>query len=104
MFGAYLIETHMILSETGHRLVELGIFLFTYGFVSLWLKANSRAIIHEDLERWKSISRTSDHALHPQSKAAGSKSGISNRRTRSVWKSIREWLRALASSVADYFL
>jgi hypothetical protein len=57
VFGVGGIEMHRAFSADGGRMLELLIVLITYAFISFWLRANTGAIIHEDLERWREISR-----------------------------------------------
>lgn len=52
VIGLFLIELRLSLSDTGHRLAELIIFLIALGSIWLWLKANTAALIQEDLEKW----------------------------------------------------
>jgi hypothetical protein len=53
MIGLFLLAMRLPLSDTGHRFVELIIILIVFGSTSLWLKANTGALIQEDLERWQ---------------------------------------------------
>ena len=53
MIGLFLIEMRLSLSDTGHRFAEFIIVLIVFGSMSLWLKANTGALIQEDLERWQ---------------------------------------------------
>ena len=72
MIGLFLIEMNLSLSSTGHRLAELIIFLIVCCSFSVWVKANTGALIQDDLERWraariKSIrSRTDSSPVSPQ--------------------------------------
>mgnify|MGYP001405596958 CR=1 FL=1 len=57
IFGAGGIEMHRAFSTHESRILELMIILITYAFISFWLRVNTGAIIHEDFERWREISR-----------------------------------------------
>ena len=46
--GLFWLQMQAPLPETGHRVAEVGIVLFTYGCVALWLRANRLAILNED--------------------------------------------------------
>ena len=52
MIGLFLIETRQPLTEAGHKMIELFILLIFFGYISLWLKANTGAMIQEDLDKW----------------------------------------------------
>jgi len=66
MIGLFLIEIRLTLSDTGHRLAEVLIFLVFIGSIQLWLKANAGAIVQEDLERWQPDIRTELSPISPQ--------------------------------------
>lgn len=44
----FLVESRLKLSSRGHQVVQIGILLLVYGFVHLWLKANSSALSQRD--------------------------------------------------------
>lgn len=46
MFGLFWIEFHLTLSETGHWIAELVIFLGVLRYMFLWLRYNAGAIIY----------------------------------------------------------
>jgi len=103
MIGLFLIEMHLSLSDTGHRLAELIIILVVYGSISLWLKANTGALIQEDLERWRAALRTDSSPISPQSVRIVRGNGNLNRQPRRVQESIFRRLARLASMISGFF-
>jgi len=55
--GLFWLETKVPLSETGHRVADVGIILLTFGLVEFWLRANRLAILNEDYQKQKKSSR-----------------------------------------------
>jgi hypothetical protein len=48
MGGLLLVESRASLSPGGHKAVQVGIVLFTYGLVWLWLRVNALRLIWSD--------------------------------------------------------
>jgi hypothetical protein len=48
LFGLFLVETRLTLSQAGHRVNEIGIVLLIYGCIWLWLDANDAALVQEE--------------------------------------------------------
>ena len=44
----FLADNHLKLSEHGHQAVQIGIILFVYWLIHLWLKANAKALSNMD--------------------------------------------------------
>jgi hypothetical protein len=82
MIGLFLIEIRLSLSDTAHKLAELLIFLVFLGSISLWLKANAGALVHEDLERWQPDIRTDLSPISPQPVRIVQK----NKRSKHTWR------------------
>jgi hypothetical protein len=90
---------HLSLSDTEHRLLELIILLGVFGGIWLWLKANTRALILEDMERWQAASRMASEPVPAPSEEIVRTNGNLNRRPRPAWKSAYGWLATQASAV-----
>jgi hypothetical protein len=102
-FGLFVLEMQLSLSETEHRLLELLILLGVFGGIWLWLKANTRALILEDMERWQTASKMASEPVPAQSEEIVRTNGNLNRQPRPVWKPISTWLIALAAGVSGFF-
>jgi len=48
LIALFAVDGHLKISMRGHQAVQIGIVLFVYGLVHLWLKANSRALSRMD--------------------------------------------------------
>jgi hypothetical protein len=44
----FLLESRLKLPERGHVVVQIGILLFVYGLIHMWLKANAAALSNMD--------------------------------------------------------
>jgi hypothetical protein len=71
MFAAFGIEIHLPLSVAWHRGMEFCIVLLMYVLISLWLKANTGAILIEDYEGWQATSKHSLPSSTPDSDPHG---------------------------------
>ncbi len=67
MIGLILLEMRLSLSDTGHRFAELIIILIVFGGMSLWLKANSGAIIQEEMESYHAALEADSRPISPPS-------------------------------------
>jgi len=76
LIGLFLLEMRLSLSDTGHRFAELIIVLIVFGSISLWLKANTGALIQENLERWHTALRADSSPISPQSEKMPTQMGI----------------------------
>ena len=76
MVSLFLLEMRLSLSDTGHRFAELIIVLIVFGSMSLWLKANTGALIQENLERWHTALRADSSPISPQSEKMPTQMGI----------------------------
>ena len=103
MIGLFLIEMRLSLSGAGHRLAEIIIVLVVFGFMWIWVNANTGAIIHEDLERWRAVSRMDSSSKSPQTVKVVRANGNLNRRPRHGWKLIFRQLAGWASAVSAFF-
>jgi hypothetical protein len=99
----FLFEIGQPLSETGHKLAEFVILLFIFGYIWLWLKANTGAIIHEDLERWREASRMVSRppTLHVEKNVPtnGNLNQQYQRGRVSIYKHLARW----ASTISGFF-
>ena len=48
LIALFMVDNRLKLTERGHQAVQIGIILFVYGLVHLWLKANARALSNMD--------------------------------------------------------
>ena len=109
MIALILLEMRLPLSDTGHRFAELIIVLIVFGGMSLWLKANTGALIQEDLERWqaariKSIRlRTDSSPISPQSVKIVRSNGKLKRQPRQVRESIYSRLAGWTAAISGLF-
>lgn len=51
LFGLFLLETRVHISQTGHTLLQVFIVLVIFIAIWLWYSANEQAILNEDLQR-----------------------------------------------------
>jgi hypothetical protein len=51
LVGLFIGEQRLRLSLTGHQTVQVIIVLFVFGLLTLWLKAQDGALIHEEYRR-----------------------------------------------------
>jgi len=51
LIALFLLDSRLRISARGHQAVQIGILLLVYGFVHLWLKANARALSHQNQRR-----------------------------------------------------
>lgn len=63
MIGLILLEMRLPLSDTGHRITGFIIVLIVFGGMSLWLKANSGALIQEDVEKYHAALEADSRAI-----------------------------------------
>ncbi len=103
MIGLALIETHLSLSDTGHRLAEIIIVLVTFGYMWIWLNANAGALIQEDLVRWRAAVRTESSSVTPRAVAIVRIDENPNRQPRQVRDSIFRRLARLSSVIPNFF-
>jgi hypothetical protein len=103
MIGLFLIEMRLSLTDTGHRLAEIIIILVVYGYMRIWLNANTGALIQEDLERWRAALNSDSSLVPPQSVTIVGTNENLNPWLRRVWGSISKWLAGLASVIAGFF-
>jgi hypothetical protein len=57
--GLFWLQMQAPLLEAGHRAAEVGVVLFTFGLVALWLRANRLAILGEDYRQHEKSGRQS---------------------------------------------
>jgi hypothetical protein len=55
LVGLFLVDFRLELSTRGHQIVQIGILLFVYWLVHLWLKANEPALCKMDTPRQGTI-------------------------------------------------
>ena len=103
MIGLFLLEMRLSLSDTGHRFAELIIVLIVFGSMSLWLKANTGALIQEDLERWHTALRTDSSPISPQSEKIVQLNGNLKRQPLQVRESVYGRLAGWASAISAFF-
>jgi len=48
LIALFMVDNRLKLSERRHQAVQIGIILFVYGLVHLWLKANTKALSNID--------------------------------------------------------
>jgi hypothetical protein len=53
VLGFFWLEVKASLSETGHKLVEVGLVIILYGLMMVWIKANEVGLMNEDWEKYK---------------------------------------------------
>jgi hypothetical protein len=52
LIALFVLDSHLKLSERGHVAVQIGILLFVYGLIHLWLKANAAAMSEMDQKQF----------------------------------------------------
>jgi len=52
LIAMLLLDTRFKLSERGHQAVQIGIVLFVFWLIHLWLKANARALSNMDQRQY----------------------------------------------------
>jgi hypothetical protein len=52
LIALFLLDARLKLSVRGHQVVQIGIILFVYGLVHLWLKANATALSQMDRRQY----------------------------------------------------
>lgn len=52
LIALFLLDSRLKLSEHGHQAVQIGILLFIYGLIHLWLKANEAALSKLDQRKF----------------------------------------------------
>jgi hypothetical protein len=55
LVGLFLVDFRLELSARGHQIVQIGIIIFVYALVHLWLKANESALRKMDTPRHGTI-------------------------------------------------
>ncbi|CAG0984365.1 hypothetical protein PLCT2_02100 [Planctomycetaceae bacterium] len=55
LIGLFMVDFRLNLSARGHQIAQLGILLFVYWLVHLWLKANEPALFKMDTSRQGAI-------------------------------------------------
>jgi hypothetical protein len=103
IIGLFLIEMRLSLSDTEHRLAELIILLAVFGSIWLWLRANTGALIQEDLESWRAALSTDSRLISVRSVKIVRTDGNLNRRPRRVLGSIYRRLAGWASMISGFF-
>jgi hypothetical protein len=66
LIALFLLESRLKLSERGHVAVQIGILLFVYGLIHLWLKSNAAALSNTDQRQFHGtviITRVPAHQL-----------------------------------------
>jgi hypothetical protein len=53
LIALFALDARLKISTRGHQLMQIGILLFVYGLVHLWLKANSSALLQMDQEQYR---------------------------------------------------
>jgi hypothetical protein len=91
------------MSDTGHRLAEIIIVLVIFGFIRVWLNANTGAIIQEDLEKWRAASRLDSISKSHQYIKIVHASGNLNRRPQRVRDPIFSRLAGWVTAVSAFF-
>jgi hypothetical protein len=103
MIGLFLIQIRLPLSDTEHRLVEFIILLVIYGSISIWLQANTGALIRENLEGWQAALREDSSPISPQSVRIVRENGNLNRQPEQIQESIYRRLVGWASALSGFF-
>jgi hypothetical protein len=103
LMGLLLFERRLTMSDTGHRLAEIIIVLVIFGFIRVWLNANTGAIIQEDLEKWRAASRLDSISKSHQYIKVVRAYGNLNPGLHHGWESIFRRLAGWASAVAAFF-
>lgn len=52
LIALFILDSRLKLSARGHQAVQIGILLFVYGLIHLWLKANSAALSEMDQKQF----------------------------------------------------
>ena len=66
LIALFMVDNRLKLSERGHQAVQIGIVLFVYGLVHLWLKANAKALSNANqlgLQKTVNVIRVPSHSL-----------------------------------------
>jgi hypothetical protein len=103
MIGLFVIEMRLSLSDAGHQLAQIIIVLVIFGFIWVWLNANTGAIIQEDLEKWRAASRLDSISKSHQYIKVIRANGNLNPRLHQEWGSIFRRLAGWASAVSTLF-
>jgi peptidoglycan/LPS O-acetylase OafA/YrhL len=103
MIGLFLIETHQPLTEAGHKMIELFILLIFFGYISLWLKANTGAMIQEDLDKWHAALGVDSSPISSSSLKILHKNRNMSRRQQRARGNIFKRLAGLGSAVSGLF-
>jgi hypothetical protein len=103
LIGLFLIEMRLSLSDAGHRLAEIIIVLVIFGFIWVWLNANTGAIVQEDLEKWRAASRLDSISESPQYIKIVRANRNLNPGLPHRWGAIFRRLAGWASAVAAFF-
>lgn len=99
MIGLFWLERHLSLPETGLRLAELIIFLVVFGGIWLWLKANTGALIQEDLEIWQAERMMSEQ--NPAREITVPDQDV-NPQPHQAWESMYHRLAGWASAISGF--
>jgi hypothetical protein len=51
LIGLFVLDSRIRISNRGHQVMQIGIVLFVYGLIHVWLKANRSALMGEDQKR-----------------------------------------------------
>ena len=51
LFGLFAVDSRLRLSTRGHQIVQIGILVFVYGLIYVWLKANTGVLSRMDREQ-----------------------------------------------------
>ena len=107
VLGLFWLEAKASLSETGHKLVEVGLVIILYGLMMVWIKANEVSLINEDRESckdkvaWDALETSSTNAGYSDiSSGNGRLHGLENRLE---GKLVPTWLIPLAAMVIAFF-
>jgi hypothetical protein len=103
MIGIFLIETRQPLTAAGHKMIELFILLIFFGYISLWLKANTGAMIQEDLDKWHAALGVDSSPISPTSLQILHTNQNLSRRPLRVGGNIFKRLSGWASAVSGLF-
>lgn len=52
LIALFALDSRLKLSVRGHQAVQIGIILFAYGLIRLWIKANAKALSEMDQARY----------------------------------------------------
>lgn len=57
LMGLFVAEGQLPLSETEHRVIEVGMLLLAYFLGNLWLSANRRGLLRDSYREYRSLAK-----------------------------------------------